>query len=181
MKTKPRTGRGGFTLIEILAVIAIIGILAAILVPVAGHARQAALKRRAMVEMNSIKMAVLQFHQEHGYMPWPPTTVAGRQIWVGEDMWTVGDADQLEVIKILTGDNTLKKTYLQIPEKSRASADSLVFVDPWKQPYRIGLDRDLDNAILPDATIGGDYVKEQALVYSLGDPADDPRQVMKTW
>ena len=67
MKTRKRTG--GFTLIEILAVIAIIGILAAILVPVAGRTKETALKRRAALEMNSIKMAVLDFYADHKYMP----------------------------------------------------------------------------------------------------------------
>ncbi|MDD4342441.1 MAG: prepilin-type N-terminal cleavage/methylation domain-containing protein, partial [Kiritimatiellae bacterium] len=41
----------GFTLIEILVVIAIIALLAAILVPVAGNALKGAFKRRALVEM----------------------------------------------------------------------------------------------------------------------------------
>ena len=172
---QPTIHKTGFTLIEILAVIAIIGILAAILVPVGGHARKAALKRRATVEMNSIKLAVLQFYDEHGYMPWPGDPK------VGPDQWTAGDADQLAVMLILTGDNAMKKTYLQIPEKSRPAPDSLVFIDPWKQPYRVGLDRDMDGAVMPDGTVGGDYVKEKALVYSLGDPDDSPAKVMKTW
>lgn len=184
MNTKPRANRGGFippkagfTLIEILTVIAIVAILASILVPVAGKARKSAMKKRTTVEMNSIKVAALQFLSDHRYMPWPAAIVADRPIWIGDDMWTVkaDGTDQLPVMDLLTGNNAMKKVYLQIPEKSRPANNpaSMIFNDPWGQPYRIGLDRNLDGAVLPDARFGGDFVKERVLVYSLGDPSDD--------
>lgn len=186
MNTKPRANRGGFTLIEILTVIAIVAILASILVPVAGMARKSAMKKRATVEMNSIKVAALQFLGDHRYMPWPAAIVADRPIWIGDDMWTsaVDGSDQLPVMDLLTGNNAMKKVYLQIPEKSRPANNpaSMIFNDPWGQPYRIGLDRNLDGAVLPDATFGGgDFVKERVLVYSLGDPKDSPRIPLKTF
>lgn len=158
-------------MIEILTVIAIVAILASILVPVAGKAQKSARKKRAMVEMNSIKVAALQFQSDHRYMPWPGT------VKVGNDMWTAGTSDQAEVMDLLTGNNALKKVYLQIPEKSRPSAASMVFNDPWEHPYRIGLDRNLDGAVVGDDLIqklyGGEYIKEKVLVYSLGDSEDD--------
>lgn len=177
MNHQPRT-HSGFTLIEILTVIAIIGILAAIIVPAAGHARRSALKRRALVEMNSIKVAVLQFHADHKYMPWgdPAKKNVPR---VGEDVWTASEADQEFVMRWLTGENPLGKNYLQVPERSRPGPLSLLFNDPWGRYYRIGMDRNMDGALLPDATFGGDYVKEKVLVYSLGDPED--RKPLKTF
>ncbi len=37
----------------------------------------------------------------------------------------------------------MKKAYLSIPEKSQDESNPLIFVDPWKQYYRIGLDLEL--------------------------------------
>ena len=175
MKTTRKDKKSGFTLIEILTVIAIIGILAAILVPLAGKARKTALKRRAMVEMNSIKVAILQFQSDHKYMPWPDPAK------VGEDAWTSSDAQQLAVMDLLTGSNALKKIYLQIPEKSRPDKTSVLFLDPWKRVYVIGLDRDMDGAVRLTGPFSGGYVKEKALVYSLGDPDDSPAVLLKTF
>ena len=172
---KIRNRKNGFTLIEILTVIAIIGILAAILVPVAGKARKTALKRRAMVEMNSIKVAIMQFQADHKYMPWPGA------VKVGTDAWTTSDSDQLAVMELLTGNNALKKIYLQIPEKSRPDKTSVLFLDPWKRAYVIGLDRDSDGAVLLTGPFSAGYVKEKALVYSLGDPGDSPAELLKTF
>ena len=167
----PRTG---FTLVEMLVVIAIISILAAIIIPVTGRARESAYKRRAMIEMNSIKVAVLQFYAEHRYMPWG-TNANDR---VGADVWTVNETEQADVMKILTGDNAKKKAYLQVPAKSRMDDNPDVFTDPWGQHYRIGMDRNMDGAMLPndpDNLFGGfNVVKERVLVYSLG-PESPPK------
>ena len=163
MKKRFTGGRqAGFTLIEMLTVIAIIAILAAIMVPVTGSARKIAERRRAMTEMNSIKVAAMQFYTEHRYMPWPGDPK------VGEDKWT-SDADQAEVMDLLTGNNPLKKTYLQIPTKSQAPGNPLLFVDPWRQPYQIGMDRNMDGAV----EWGGRNVMEKVLVLSPGPPGEN--------
>lgn len=164
MNHQPSTKRSAFTLIEVLVVIAIIGILAAIIIPAAGSAKETALKRQAATEMNSIKVAAMQFQADHKYMPWPD------KIKVGVDKWAADAGTQAPVMDLLTGNNALKKGYLQIPEKSRPEDKSMVFLDPWRQPYVIGMDRNLDGAVLVANAPpwNGATVTEKVLVYSKG-------------
>ena len=182
MNVKSRANRGGFTLVEILVVIAIIAILAAIILPLAGSAGKAAQRRRAQTEMQSIKVAILQFQADHHYMPWgdPALKTAAK---VGEDKWTASESDQENVMKWLTGENPMTKVYLQIPEKSKKPGTQ-IFVEPWKDPltnerlpYKIGMDRNMDGAVtVAETGVGkwdGKTVAEKVLVCSSIPPEKD--------
>ncbi len=184
-KAGPVQPKAAFTLIEMLAVIAIIMILAAILVPVVGKTLETARKRRAVAEMNAIKVAVMQFYSDHKYMPWT------EEPKMGDDKWVLTAADQLAVMNMLTGSNAMRKAYLQIPEKSRPGDKSMRFLDPWSSKtgiytfYAIGMDRNMDNQVLVQGTgVGlweGKTVKERVLVYPTGDPEEDQNKRLKTF
>ncbi len=66
-----RHSRAGFTLIELMVVIAIIGTLAAILFPVFSKARVKARQAKCQTQLMQLFTALQQFHTDKGY--YPPT------------------------------------------------------------------------------------------------------------
>lgn len=59
----------GFTLVELLTVIAIIGILAGILIPVVGSARTSAGRAKSKAQFNGYALAITAFRNEYGHYP----------------------------------------------------------------------------------------------------------------
>ncbi len=72
-----RLGCRAFTLIELLTVIAIIGILAAILIPTGSAARNAAKRAKTRGQFAQWGAAIEAFRQEYGYYPTFETAGAG--------------------------------------------------------------------------------------------------------
>lgn len=69
----PKSARAGFTLIEILAVLTVITLLAAILFPVFARARQSGRQTRCSTNLHQIYLATRQYYQDQqGY----PTSLA---------------------------------------------------------------------------------------------------------
>lgn len=68
-----RNRRGAFTLIELLTVIAIIGILAAILIPTVGKMRESAVKTTCSTNLRQLALGTLAFANDHrGALPLRP-------------------------------------------------------------------------------------------------------------
>ncbi|ACB77011.1 type II secretion system protein [Opitutus terrae] len=67
--SRSRATAEGFTLLELLAVVAIIGVLAAILIPTVNAARVSAHKARTRVQFNQWSTAIELFRSEYGHYP----------------------------------------------------------------------------------------------------------------
>ena len=59
----------GFTLVELLMVLAIVGLLASILIPTAGSIRESALKTICKAQLSQYVNAIVQFKSQYGYYP----------------------------------------------------------------------------------------------------------------
>jgi prepilin-type N-terminal cleavage/methylation domain-containing protein len=106
--------RLAFTIVELLTVIAIIGILAAMLLPVLAKAKVSAQKRQAAVEISQIVGAIQQYDSVYGRFPVSalnqaligPTndfTCGGTNYAINgvTPLWTMGVTNNAEVIAIL--------------------------------------------------------------------------------
>ena len=156
---RKRGGRqGGFTLVEMLVVVAIIAILAGILVPTVNGGLKSAKKRRAEVECQNIETAVRQFQSDFRYMPWGNYNDKKK---MGDDQWAEESGNQKKVMSFLQGSNVLQKIYLEIPDSGKGDG---VFYDPWGKPYVIGMDRNGDGQL----KWNGKTYKLAVMVYSYG-------------
>lgn len=73
--------RAGFTLVELLSVVAIVGLLAALLLPGVGAARDKARAAVCVSQLRQLSQAALTYLNDHG--AWPGGTVTGYFLWNG--------------------------------------------------------------------------------------------------
>jgi prepilin-type N-terminal cleavage/methylation domain-containing protein len=159
--------RHGFSLIELLTVIAVIGILAAILVPVIGGIRERARVTAATSDAKQIANAWRLYYNDRGEWPDPQafepegSEAKSSERDDGEVFWNA-------YVRLLTGDfdssessfadnNPGATAYLSLtPDQIDENGE---FVDPWENPYKFKLDkryREGSDGELVDGTKRGD-------------------------
>jgi prepilin-type N-terminal cleavage/methylation domain-containing protein len=154
MNTKTPTHRSGFTLIEMLVVIAIIAILAGLLFPAINRALETAKRNQAAADVRAIAAAINMFYNDYGYLPIPLSdqgTVADRDD--ANDGATLTPAESRRIIQVLTAVpqghnaghelNPRRKVYLSGPNFNEDGE----FLDPWGRQYIIKLDTNFDGVV----------------------------------
>jgi prepilin-type N-terminal cleavage/methylation domain-containing protein len=150
---KKQSTKHGFTLIEILIVITIIGILAAILLPAIMGAILQAQKAETRTACLSIQQAITIYQTTYNKMPVASGTAT--EMFDG--------AASVAIIKALIGeDPTINPRGESLLEGD--IEDDGTFLDKWDTQYRIYLDTDGDGEV----TVGGVNKKTRVVVHSAG-------------
>lgn len=163
------TQKRGFTLIELMVVIAIIAILASITIPVIGRALESARRAQARTEIASIQTAIRAYFNEYGRYPFgsgqPDVT------------YLEGNAELIEVLRDPNHErNPRGIIFIEVPDRSLD--ESLGFIDPWENPYRIAIDTNFDNSV--DTQDFGTLEFQTIAVWSMGEENDEST-ALKSW
>lgn len=193
MKTPSiRRARSGFTLVELLVVISIIIVLAAMSLGGIQIAQRKAKTLQSQADATALQQAIDQYYQEYSKLP----GIASNS----NEIQTVGESG-VELLTILLGreddtgtmQNPRKIPFLNVKESRNANKGGLVYsnggaggqiqglYDAWGRPFNIRLDNEYEGEIA-DPLIQGNVVRNKsAIVYSFGQDGRLGTDDVKTW
>ncbi len=164
-----KRGADGFTLVEMLVVIAILGILMAMMVPAAGIIMKRAKISNTKSDAGIVASTLLKYQSE--YNRWPAPYASSGE---GES-----DDEWVAMMAPAPGSGAVAANPKRIgffePGAGALGADG-AFVDGWARPFLFQVDLDGDGQMNnPDQSVPG-QIRARALVWS-GGPDGDP----ETW
>ncbi len=118
--------RSAFTLIEILVVLAIIGVLAMVMIPAVGYARGALTKTKTKARFNEWVTAVKQYKMTYGFYP-----TLGQSVTSGSDThFNLGEGSNSEAfVKSLSGRDPQTSNKLTGTERTKYNRKATAFCD----------------------------------------------------
>lgn len=124
-----------FTLMELLIVIAILGILMGLLFPAVNGALDSARKAQAKNDVVQIANAVIMYETEYGTFPTNSSSSAT----------DVGGA----FLQALMGTNPRRITFIEVPDfkKNKGGFNGTKWLDPWSNSYRVVVDTAYSNVV----------------------------------
>ncbi len=140
-----RSGQAGFTLVELLVVISIIGMLAGLMSVAIPKAMEAGKKAKVKGELTAIVAAVKAYKQEYGQWPVAKSKMDSAadeySSWYGPP---TQEQESKDLMKILSGDMTVQKEGQTMNPKGvrfleGAKTDG-TFQDPWGKQYSVKMD-----------------------------------------
>lgn len=190
---------GGFTLIELMVVIAIIAVLAAISTPMISRAFHSANRARANAEARSIHNAVMNYLNEYGRFPHGNDPSGSDYRYGGLAGANAENHQLMNVLRAIgesgdeTGNNAAgnvghannprRIVFLEAPEESLSIDSDFNFWDPWEQQYEIVVDSNFDGEIevdgFPEWT--GVIENRRVGVWSSGNEVERQDRHIVTW
>lgn len=167
--------RRAFTLIEMLVVIAIIGILAGLLFPAIRGAIVRGKVAQAQADVRAIEAAIRQYYTEYGKLPVADAHQGQADRFYGSASDTYQMRDIIDVLRanavgwnLNNALNPRRIIFYEPPSRKGAVASDRSILDPWGEPYRIKLDNNYDGQIeYYSSSCGGDQ-RTIAIVISYG-------------
>lgn len=126
--SRNRTKASAFTLLELLIVIAIIGILAGLMMPALSGAIARARRAKTLNEVNNIVTAFQMYYREYGV--WPNNIAASGDL--NDAVRAILDGSDIE-------NNRRKLPFMEFPKDE--------FLDHWGEPYQYAIDHDYNNNV----------------------------------
>ena len=193
----PTRNRRAFTLIELLAVVVIIGVLMAIVFPAIIRAITDSEKVSVRQEVSAIERSIADFMTKYGSYPVAYDAFPARtaDLMLGGNDTTLANT---HIINNLTGTNVAanvigingnpgmnnpeRKRFMEIAEERYDRRTN--YKDIWGQAYYIVIDYNNDNDLSFTLPSGGGSVLlkgRKVAVWSEGDPNDNPRNRIMSW
>ncbi len=144
-----------FTMIEILVVLAIIGVAIGILVPSLGGAMKKAKKNKAKTSMKTLSIAIRQYETTYGFLPFTG---------LGSD--TLVNAAQYQTLlntlaALDVTSNPRKIKFLELDKNNQ-------FQDSWQNDFNVTLDLNYDSVLSDNVVYGEGSLNTTLGLWSCG-------------